>query len=135
MIPIRQVMTMLGVIGVMISVTCCGSSPTGTDTLVPEAPLNLRVVGIAVGPEKTSITMRWEHPEDNGYPITRYQLRAYKGSNSCGENPEDAQEYTPTNPTEEVTGLSTGTTYSFNVRAENEHGWGPYSDCIFVRVE
>ena len=141
MVTVKQVVATLGVLGIIMSVSCCGSSPTSTDALVPEAPLNLRVVGITVGPEKTTVIVRWEHPEDNGYPITRYELKVYKGSDSCGESTENQGKYKtfePATGAEEtigITDLSEGAMYSFNVRAKNENGWGPYSDCIFIQTE
>lgn len=117
---------------VVVCIGCGGDNPSGGDSSLPVAPINLRIVGVSVGPTHNTIVMRWDYPADSGPPISRYELRAYRGSLVCDGNPRTR---VSEDSVEEVADLSPGTAYSFHVRANNARGWGPYSRCVFVRVD
>ena len=88
--------------GYSIPVVPCGAP------LQPAAPTAQRGDGGAV--------VTYQHPGDEGCAITGVQVRANGGATqAAGGSP-----YT-------FTGLANGTSYSFDVRAQNEVGWGPWS--------
>ncbi|GAA1950007.1 Ig-like domain-containing protein [Agromyces allii] len=65
-------------------------------------------------------TVRWDAPATNNSPITRYEVQWTGG----GSRIFDAS----TAGTSQTIGLTNGTTYTFSVRAENQHkGWGAWS--------
>jgi hypothetical protein len=76
--------------------------------LQPLAPTAQRGDGAAV--------VTYQHPGDEGCAITAVQVRANGGSTqAAGGSPHT------------FTGLANGTGYTFDVRAQNEVGWGPWS--------
>lgn len=93
---------------------------------VPGAPTN--VYGVQLSRERGTVRVAWTAPEDNNSTITHYEIRythtgvtpAYVGA----VNTSDSSVSTSVN----VTGLSTGSGYTFNVRAINSFGWGAESE-------
>ena len=81
----------------------------------------------ASGAAKTSFTITWTAPDDGGSEITEYQLKygttKTKLSTSKKITNVDGLKYT-------LTGLSSGTTYYFQIAAKNEIGLGEYSEII-----
>ena len=73
----------------------------------PSAPGRPEVSGTTA----TSATVTWSPSEDNGAPITKYEIKHSGGSSSCG-----------TATVCEVKDLKPGTTYSFTVTATNRVG-------------
>jgi len=76
--------------------------------LQPAAPTAQRADGAAV--------VTYTHPGDEGCGITGVQVRVNGGgTQAAGGSPHT------------FTGLGNGGTYTFDVRAQNEVGWGPWS--------
>lgn len=70
----------------------------------------------------TSVTVSWgPSPNDNGSKITGYTLRRWNESHT------KSWTSTANNLSRNVTGLTAGATYIFEVRAENARGNGSYS--------
>lgn len=70
----------------------------------------------------TSVTVSWPpSPDNHGAKITAYTLRRWN------ETHTKSWTSTANNLQRNVTGLSAGATYIFEVRAENSEGPGPYS--------
>jgi hypothetical protein len=70
-------------------------------------------------PGNRTVEVRWAAPVSNGgATITRYRMRANPGGRTCTIT--GARRCT-------VTGLTNGTRYTFQVRARNGAGWGPWS--------
>ena len=87
---------------------CAASTP-------PSPPLN---ASATAGNAKATVT--WQLPNSAGSSaITSYEVIATPGGATCSA--------TAPALTCEVTGLSNGTSYTFEVRAQNNSGWGPYS--------
>ena len=85
---------------------------------VPIAPTNLSGT-----PGSTSVALMWTAPSDNGgSPITSYEVKVY-------ENGILQVVFTTSNANTSytVTGLNTGTAYTFTVAATNAIGTGPAS--------
>lgn len=90
------------------------STPTPSPTYPPSAPLD--VVAVA-GDASASVT--WMAPTSSGsFAISTYQVRSIPGDATCMVTLRSC----------DITGLSNGTAYSFEVRALNGAGWGPWSD-------
>lgn len=67
-------------------------------------------------PRDAEVALSWRAPEANGAPIDRYELRGNGGiTKQCGGT------------SCEVTGLTNGKPYSFQVRAHNAVGWSDWS--------
>ncbi len=80
---------------------------------VPGAP-TAPVPGTAVRDEEVALS--WRAPEANGSPVDRYQVRGTGGvTRECGGT------------SCEVTGLTNGRDYQFEVRAHNAVGWSTWS--------
>jgi hypothetical protein len=87
--------------------------PPPPPTYPPSAPLD---VSGAAG--DASAVVSWSRPASAGsFPISSYQVRSIPASDGC----------LTADLTCEVTGLANGTAYSFEVRALNGAGWGPWS--------
>ena len=100
---------------------------TATPVAVPEAPGSL---GATAGDE--AVTLSWTAAVDNGAALTTYQYQQQAGSGSVGAwtaiptsapGETNATSYT-------VTGLTNGTTYTFQVRAVNSVGNGAASGTV-----
>jgi hypothetical protein len=93
----------------------------------PSAPIVPADVPVApAAPGTTSnldsqVALTWSAPNDNGAPITNYEVRFSTDKASwTSVAPGDVTSYT-------VTGLVDGTTYYFEVQAYNTVGWSPWS--------
>ena len=88
-----------------------------TITDVP-AQVQKPAIASAVGDDQAA-TITFQAPGTNGKAITQYQVQSSPSVS------------TPTNCTAgaacTITGLQNGTPYTFQVRAMNENGWGPWS--------
>ena len=80
--------------------------------------------GLTAGPEDARVVLTWSPPaSDGGAPITGYQYRYVAGSDAFADRWTNlsggagARQVT-------VSGLTNGTTYRFQVRAENKAGFG-----------
>jgi hypothetical protein len=89
--------------------------PTPPPAVPPSAPVN--VSGTAGDGE---VIVSWGAPVNAGsFPISTYQVQSTPASSGCVVQ---APALSCT-----VTGLTNGTAYTFEVRALNGAGWGPYS--------
>ena len=82
--------------------------------LPPGAPTQVAAIA-----GNASATITWAAPADTGsFPVTNYEVRSTPtGGKSC----------LVTTLTCTITGLTNGTAYSFETRALNGAGWGPWS--------
>jgi len=88
-------------------------TPTPAPTFPPTAPQ--AVIAIA---GDASASVAWSAPASRGsFAISTYQVRAAPGGALCLASAQSC----------EVPGLVNGTTYTFEVRALNGAGWGPWS--------
>ena len=89
---------------------------------VPEAPGNL-----SASPSGTdSMILRWDTPWHNGSDITKFQVRHVEGT-TAGGTFADIDNSGPTTTEHTVTGLTAGSTYTFEVLATNGEGDGSAS--------
>ena len=94
------------------------ASAAVTPAAVPVAPTAPRVsVGAAVGAKKATIT--WTAPANNGSVITGFTVTAYT---AAGASAGTCSTTSVTALSCSITGLTTGTTYTFKVTAKNANG-------------
>jgi hypothetical protein len=86
------------------------------------APAAPTAVTATAGPQRA--TVYWTAPADNGSTITGYGyvITPYKAGVA-----QPARTFTSTATNEVVTGLTSGTSYTFKVAAKNARGTGPQS--------
>jgi len=111
--------------GTLLDLEVCGQQPgqiwtpvTPTVTATaPTAPINVTSVNA-----DTSATVSWQAPTyANGYsPVTSYTVTASPGGATCTSTQPNATTPPPTSCV--VTGLVSGTTYTFSVTATNSIG-------------
>ena len=89
-----------------------------TTHAVPSAPRHLT---LAAG--NTKVVLNWTTPANGGSAITKYQVRRKAGSGSFGTW-ADILESDADTTSHEVTGLTNGTAYTFEVQAVNAVGNG-----------
>ena len=89
-------------------------------TVPPAAPANLRAT-----PSDRQVSLRWDYPDNTS--ITRYEYRLRLGANSWGDWTTVPSSGAATVGYVKV-GLTNGTSYSFQLRAVNEHGAGPSAE-------
>ncbi len=95
----------------------------GAVTGVPGAPTALS----AVSNTTTSVTLSWTAPTDTGTSaIKHYKVKTTTGAKTCVA-PAPATTCT-------VTGLTSAHSYSFEVKAVNSAGSGPYSSTVRLEV-
>ena len=92
---------------------------TATPQTVPD-----QVSGVSAAGTGTEITLTWDEPDDGGSPITEYWAQWKSGNQgySSARRLEDITELEAT-----ITGLTSGTEYTFRVRAINANGNGAWS--------
>ena len=73
-------------------------------------------------PGSTYARVTWAAPADNGSPITQYVVTPFIGTTA-----QTPHVYGSTAVTELVTGLASGVTFTFKVKARNAIGLGAYS--------
>ena len=89
------------------------SAPTPAPAYPPSAPLS-----VVAEPGDASATVSWQLPQSSGsFPITNYQVRSAPSGGTCLTTTLSCQ----------VQGLANGSAYTFEVRALNGGGWGPWS--------
>ena len=103
---------------------------SATPATVPGAPTNLATDR---GPESGKATISWSAAADNGSPIQRYQYRRRIGTTGTWRG-----WYTVAGGgaarSRTVTGLGDFTSYTWEVRAENEVGFGPAASIFRPRL-
>lgn len=104
----------VGLGGASNSVTAMPVNPSATP---PDAIANL----YAVSSGENSVDLTWSEPDNNGSPIIRYEITWTSQVGGPLLIPASATGYT-------VTGLTTGTSYTFDVRAVNAGGTGGSSN-------
>ncbi|MDE0243501.1 MAG: fibronectin type III domain-containing protein [Candidatus Kaiserbacteria bacterium] len=104
-------------------------SATTDPAVAPEAPENLRAHQVS----DRSIVMTWDKAEDNGSPVTEYEVRRYADSQCVTHFTTERGDMVKLRAG--FVRLSAGTAYHFTVQAKNEAGWGPLSDCVKVVTE
>ena len=88
--------------------------------VVPARPASPPLDVVAVAGEQ-QVDVSWSVPADSGtFPITNYQVSSTSGNEGCLASAPAV--------TCVVSGLADGTSFSFEVRALNGAGWGPWSD-------
>lgn len=93
--------------------------PGPSPTTPPSAPLSPRA---EAGSAQARVT--WLPPAQSGSsPVTTYEVASDVGGHTCVPKGTD-----PSTLACEVTALSNGSTYRFQVRARNSAGWGPWSE-------
>ena len=92
---------------------------TATPQTLPD-----QVSGVSATGTETEITLVWDEPDDGGSPITEYWVQWKSGNQgySAARRLEDITEREVT-----ITGLNSGTEYTFRVRAINLNGIGAWS--------
>ena len=77
----------------------------------------------------TELSVSWDAPDNDGTAITDYDVRYCSTSCSNASNwTEWESSTTSTTTSATITGLTNGTSYQVQVRAQNEAGDGPWSD-------
>ena len=98
------------------------SAPSETrNALQRAAPAKLANVAAVAGNAK--VTLSWDDPNDG--TIVNYDYRIDPDPTGVSSGWTLWQKFTTTTNSHTVTGLTNGTTYSFQVRAENNQGPGP----------
>lgn len=89
------------------------SYPSPPPVFPPSAPRDVTAV-----PGDGSATVEWLVPSSSGsFPISTYQVRSTPSSDGCLTSELSC----------EISGLTNGSDYTFEVRALNGAGWGPWS--------
>ena len=106
-------------------------SPSGNAVPVANAPG--RISGISLTNNQENVRATWGEPDDGGSTILDYTLEwdTQNDFDSGGDGPLGSR--TQTARTRDITGLTTGTTYFFRVRARNQRGSGPWSPTESIR--
>jgi len=94
-------------------------------TLPPDTMLAPTLVSTTT----TSITMQWIAPDDNGSPITSYQLKFRNTTQDGFDFGTPTPELSATVP-----GLSENTKYNFRIRAVNAVGASKYSGIFSTKT-
>ena len=95
------------------ALTVTAPSPGPTPTSPPSAPREVRARA-----GDTRATLTWSAPANSGsFPNTRYEVRSTPAGGTC----------LVATLTCTITGLTNGTAYTFEARALNGAGWGPWS--------
>ena len=106
-------------------------SPSGT--AVPVANEPGRISGISLTNNQDNVRATWGEPDDGGSTILDYTLEwdTQTDFDSGGDGPLGSR--TQTARTRDITGLTTGVTYYFRVRARNARGSGTWSPTESIR--
>lgn len=81
----------------------------------------------------TSIALTWNAPSNTGgSPIKEYAVDYYLGSSISGTATTIAG---ITSRSRTITGLASGTTYTFRIRARNANGWGAWSSSATAKTK
>lgn len=99
--------------------TTTSTTSTTTTTTLPDPDPPSRVTGVSASAGNEEATVDWSAPGTNGAPITEYQVRSSSGSTQNASGSTTSLNFT---------GLTNGSSYSFQVRARNTAGWGPWSN-------
>ena len=102
------------------------ASDISSGVLQRAAPAKLGNVQAAAGDAQVSLS--WDNPNDA--TIANYDYRIDPDPSDGSSGWTGWQRFTTTNNSHTVTGLTNGTTYSFQVRANNNQGVGPDSDTV-----
>ena len=89
--------------------SAASNSVTPTSAGVPAAP-----TGVSAAPDSEAAVVRWTAPNDGGSPLTNYTVTPYLGGSAQTPVTVNAPATRAT-----VTGLSTSSSYTFRVRANN----------------
>ncbi|MCB1270952.1 MAG: fibronectin type III domain-containing protein, partial [Microthrixaceae bacterium] len=98
------------------------SAPPALARALPGVPTNATAVAEGVG----SIRVSWGVPDTNGSPILEYSVRS--------EPTRPVQTTAPGTTTTLFSGLSSGQSYTFYVRARTAAGWGPEASATATAV-
>ena len=102
-------------------------SPEFQVTTAPKAPDKMTLT-LAGGEEK--VTLTWVVPDNNGSPITEYQIERWNIVSRSWQLIKDELPVSVT--TFEETGLAEGTRYFYRIRAVNAGGGGAWSTLTFA---
>lgn len=97
------------------------ASASATPQVRPVAPVGINVTR----PTSTSLTLSWSAPDNGGSTITGYQIRYSSNGGSTWSNPVNTGSISTSYT---VSGLSTGTSYVFQIAAINSVGKSDWSN-------
>ena len=98
-----------------------GNSTAATATATPTLPVPDAPTGLSAAAGDTQVTLNWTDPQNTS--ITKYQVRYGAGSTvPATANWEDITGSVATTISHDVTGLTNGTEYAFEIRAVNATG-------------
>ncbi len=98
-----------------------GNSTAATATATPTLPAPAAPTGLSAAAGDTQVTLNWTDPQNTS--ITKYQVRYGAGSTvPATANWEDITGSGATTISHDVTGLTNGTQYAFEIRAVNATG-------------
>jgi len=101
-------------LGLILLLTAAFAACTSTAPAAPAAPTAI--------PSSTQVRLVWTAPTSGGSPITGYVVTPFKAGVA-----QPATTFASTATTQDVTGLASGTAYTFEVAAVNAVGTGPNS--------
>jgi titin len=99
-----------------------GQSSASAATVAMNAGAPLAPTGVSATAGAGQATVSWTAPNGNGSAVTGYTITAFVGT-----TPVLTQTFNSPATTETFTGLTSGTTYRFQVAATNARGTGPRS--------
>jgi hypothetical protein len=111
------------VTGVLLAVVTIIYAQSGTTQNKSPDVKNLRVVNLT----SNYVKLVWDLPSDPN--VVAYELRYFTEDNSVNSTGKTSKEYY------EVSNLTLGVKYGFQVRAESMNGWGNYTKTLFLYQE
>jgi large repetitive protein len=108
------------------------ANTVGADVRV--APLAMAAPTRGPGTAISQVEVLWtvlSAPNNGGSAVTSYHLQWDQGTGTWADLVGLVSPYVQTSYTV-TTGVTTGTSFSFKVRAKNVYGWGPYSDSTSI---
>ena len=102
------------------AVNSAGSGPGATTSSVIPSTTPSAPTGLTATPGTNQVTLSWTAPDSGGLPISIYTVTATPGNFTC----------TTATTSCTISGLTSGTTYTFSVTATNNNGTGSASSPV-----